>query len=279
WSAGAETLRTPAIVPGARETIVEIAWDALTRGPRTAGVAWLLVHDPFGLVVRRVAVRDVPEILVLPRLLRSLPEDLLHGAGPDGDGVLPVSRSASADPGFPGGAVRDYRMGDPIRRIHWKQSARQGELLVNLHEQVDAPDRSLALLTGGEYPSDRDFETAVSAAATVAHRWLRDGYTARIALGDDEPVACTREGDALRLLALTQPSDSPAAASAFGAQVVVTGAVSRELHDELRRHGEGGVVIRVSGDDDPDLPPSWRCVTVPRGADDAERRDDAGRAP
>lgn len=275
WTAGEETLRSPATVAPRGETIAEIAWEATRRGPHPVGVGWLLVNDPFGLVVRRVAVRSTPEVLVLPRLLPSVPEDLRGGAGPEGDGIVPVSRSASPDPGSPGGAVRDYRMGDPLRQIHWKQSARQGELLVNLHEQFDAPERTLALLTDGAYDSDADFETAVSAAATVASRWLRDGYTARLILGGDEPVACTREAEALRLLALVRREGGPAAPPA--AQVVVTGAITSALRDALGRRGEGGVVIRGAADDEPDLPAAWRCLTVSAG-DAAEDPHEARRA-
>lgn len=73
---------------------------------------------------RRLRNNASVELLVLPRLLETLPDeldDVTRGAGAGA-----TLRRRSADSGGPVGAVREYRTGDAMRQVHWKQSARHG---------------------------------------------------------------------------------------------------------------------------------------------------------
>src|SRR5690606_27216812 len=50
-------------------------------------------------------------------------------------------------------STREYRPGDAMRRVHWRASARHGELMVRQEEQRSHPDVRLALDTLREgYP-------------------------------------------------------------------------------------------------------------------------------
>jgi hypothetical protein len=87
--------------------------------------------------------------------------------------------------------VREYRRGDDLRRVHWRSSARMGDLMVRREEQ---PWQSRATL----FLDNRDrahrgqgiassFETAVSAAASIALHLSHRGYAVRLvsAVGDE----------------------------------------------------------------------------------------------
>ncbi|MCX6432499.1 MAG: DUF58 domain-containing protein, partial [Actinobacteria bacterium] len=75
---------------------------------------------------------------------------------------------------------REHRPGDDIRHIHWRATASQGELMVRREEQawhaavtVVLDDRISAHHGTG---SASTFEWAVSASASVAMHFLRQGW-------------------------------------------------------------------------------------------------------
>lgn len=73
--------------------------------------------------------------------------------------------------------LREYRMGDDIRNIHWRTSARRNELMVR--EYRDDRDRSLLILLDQWLPTDtreslrQDWEHALSFAATLCVESIR----------------------------------------------------------------------------------------------------------
>ena len=64
-------------------------------------------------------------------------------------------------------ALRPYRWGDPTRLIHWRTSARYGELRVRELEQLTADNQVLIGLDTGDRWSEAAFESAVIAAASL----------------------------------------------------------------------------------------------------------------
>ncbi|GAA2181198.1 hypothetical protein GCM10009847_22080 [Leucobacter tardus] len=178
------------------------------RGPLTVGVGALLVKDPLALARRRVPSGAGLDVLVLPALLQHVPEPL-GGVSAHGASSAPAGRSVGQVSGEPSGSVREYRTGDAIRQVHWKQSARQGQLLVNLPEDAEAAERTLLLDTDPSHYGDervaaaRDerFERAVSTAATLAVQWLGDGHPVRLIVGSGDPRPVATRDDALMLLA------------------------------------------------------------------------------
>lgn len=69
-------------------------------------------------------------------------------------------------------SVREYRPGDPLRRIHWRSSARRGHLVVHELEQERRADVSVAV----DVPADPDLADAVaSVACSLALAAVRDG--------------------------------------------------------------------------------------------------------
>jgi uncharacterized protein (DUF58 family) len=73
-------------------------------------------------------------------------------------------------------ALRDYVVGDDLRRIHWKSSARIGSLMVREHVDTSLPRITLLLDTRAELHDVDSFEFAVEAAASVVVSASRSGY-------------------------------------------------------------------------------------------------------
>ena len=71
--------------------------------------------------------------------------------------------------------LRDYELGDDLRRVHWRSTARTGELMIR---QDEARWRSRAAIVLDVHPDGHDtesFELAVEAVASVVSRLAREG--------------------------------------------------------------------------------------------------------
>jgi uncharacterized protein (DUF58 family) len=147
---------------------------------------------PFGLVYRRVELTPAEEVVVLPRLgrlHRGLFRRHLRSAASDQDRRWrQPRRHAAAQEQFHG--LRPYRAGDNPRAVHWRTSARRGEWMVREFE--DLPGENLLLIFDPLLPganSQRDFEAAVSLAATIAAEWRSDhGGRLIVVVANDDPV-------------------------------------------------------------------------------------------
>ena len=80
--------------------------------------------------------------------------------------------------------VREYRSGDDRRRIHWRSTARMGDLMVRREEQAWDPSASIILDSRSNAHAGRgmhnSIEWAVSAAASIALHFLEDGFGVEI---------------------------------------------------------------------------------------------------
>lgn len=197
------TTRTPAALTVAHHS----------RGPATVFLLAVLFEDPLGLARRRVRIDERAEILVLPRLLTGDHRSpSLEAPGAGGTRQQAVAREQR---GLPGGDVREYQAGDPVRQIHWKQSARQRELLIRLPEQDPQVAVDLRLRTDpAAYETTESFEYAVSVAATEGLRRLRAGNTVRLLTNAADPQLCTTAPQLMRALALVRLDDPEVAAHA-----------------------------------------------------------------
>lgn len=209
WALGRDFLESDVSVPARAAARVTRDWIAPRRGPVSIGLTWFTVSDPLGVATATISVRAVAaEVLVLPRLLTAGElGDQPHAAGEPTDTSPP--QSIDPDRGAPGSAVREYRPGDSRRSIHWKQSARQGQLLVRLRDPAEAHPRRVELVTDARTYGPNaapKFEHAVSVAATIASDWIRRGFTVHLVFDGGTPIVCASEGDMLRQLALVELS-------------------------------------------------------------------------
>jgi len=121
-------------------------------------------------------------------------------------------------------AVRDWREGESLRRVHWRLSARRGRRILRDYQiPVEAPVH-VVLLTGrggddltGE--RHRRFEMAVSLSATLAEHFLRRGRRVRLTTAGAHPVhlpSLRGRGGLARILTVlaevrAEPDPDPAA--------------------------------------------------------------------
>ncbi len=100
------------------------------RGKFTLGPATLISGDPFGIFRLERTVAGTSEVLVYPQTT-ALPGFRLPSAElPGGQDVK--SRTYHVTPNV--ATIREYQPGDSFNRIHWRSTARSGQLMVKEFE-------------------------------------------------------------------------------------------------------------------------------------------------
>ncbi|MBW1604646.1 DUF58 domain-containing protein [Streptomyces sp. JJ66] len=163
---------------GRREVSYRVRSDL--RGRYPLGPLQLRVTDPFGMVElnRSFSAQDV--LTVIPAVQPLPPVRLAGEAAGYGDGRVRALAVTGDDDVIP----RAYRHGDDVRRVHWRSTARRGELMVRREEQPQQARCTVLLDTrrtawSGSGP-DAPFEWAVTGAASVAVHLLARGYQVRL---------------------------------------------------------------------------------------------------
>jgi uncharacterized protein (DUF58 family) len=203
------------------------------RGRYPIGPLHVRVADVFGLV-RLGRLAAAPGTLVVTPAITPLPWTAFGGTWLREGG----SRAATAAAAVEDDVVpRAYRDGDELRRVHWRSTARYGELMVRREEQQWRNRAVLFLDTRGTAHDGRgpssSFEYAVSAAASVGVQLAREGIAGEF-VTDAGPVAAASapfEDVLLDTLAVIRPSRGSA--------------LSRPLTEG--RRGSSGLLIAVLG--------------------------------
>ncbi len=192
-------------VPPRREITVSYRFVPLKRGELHLGPVTLERRDPWGLFVRRATSSAELTVLVHPRVL---PVEVTLAGNRIGQEGGTADRDVLGSNQFH--TLREYVIGDELRQIHWRSSARVGKLMVK--QLVDNPlPRALVVLDNDirSYNSPGDFEEAVDAAASIGSAIVRAGLPVALrATADDVAVEILRVEDLTRLLdalALTDP--------------------------------------------------------------------------
>jgi uncharacterized protein (DUF58 family) len=177
------------------------------RGKFTVGPLRLRVADAFGLVELGRSFSARSTLVVSPKVV-PLPGRMVPGSWMgDGEGRARVTAAAGEDDPAP----RPYRDGDELRRVHWRSTARYGELMVRREEQQWRNHAVLMLDTrrsahaGGGASSS--FEFAVSAAASIGVHLAMQGFAGQLVTDTGASTGGTSFEDALLdTLAVVKPS-------------------------------------------------------------------------
>ncbi len=121
--------------------------------------------DPLGLFFSFVALPNPQSVLVLPKRYL-LPPVALPGTMKYQQGGVAQASSVGESEEFV--ALREYRPGDPPRRIHWKSWAKAGQPVVKEFQDEFFVRHALVLDTFLDAPESELFEEAVSVAASFA---------------------------------------------------------------------------------------------------------------
>ncbi|MCC7367059.1 MAG: DUF58 domain-containing protein [Chloroflexi bacterium] len=184
------------------------------RGAYQVEAISMLAADPLRLYPRRREEPTSARLLVFPRIVPLEQIGLKAGMAV---GDLRASSIVMPDPVRPIG-VRDYRVGDSPRQIHWKASARRGSIQVKVLERTVRREVAIYLDAGGFDHSwlvyrEALFERAVSAAASLANVTIERGAAVSLAISGADAVTIPGNAglDQLRLilesLAVVMPSE------------------------------------------------------------------------
>ncbi|MES4891773.1 DUF58 domain-containing protein [Streptomyces sp. NPDC096012] len=216
---------------------VRYALPTARRGLIPVGPLRLLRTDPLGLARRVRDYGSADTLVVRPRVcpLPVLPSGKAHHIeGPTSD---------TADDGsLTFHALREYVLGDDLRRVHWRSTARTGTLMVRQMVDVSLPHTTVVLDSrANAYAGEDDFELAVDSTASIAHAAARSHFPVSL-LSETGPILLTdgSGNDAESLLdrlALIGRSDRASVAAAF---------------DDLDHHRGGGSLVVVTGTGDTD---------------------------
>lgn len=164
-----DPIRTGATLDRVRE--VEYRLHPPRRGVYAIGPLVVEQRDPFGMASRVAALGEQDRLLVIPAVAQ------LSAGGPslaDGEGAaqLVQRRVTGSDDDL---TTREYRSGDALRRVHWRASARHGELMVRQEEHRSHPDARLLIDTRlAGYPDAHPDagSTWDEAAGSEAFEWV-----------------------------------------------------------------------------------------------------------
>lgn len=152
------------------------------RGIVQAGPLRAVVTDPFGLAQRTFPVAGVAALTVLPRIDPLTP--LPHSVGRDDPHAGSDHPNALGHGGEDFYALREYVLGDDLRRVHWASTARRGELMVR-QDEVPWQGRVTVLLDARrDTTTPESFELAVSAAASIVTASFQHRDLPRLVLTD-----------------------------------------------------------------------------------------------
>ena len=150
--------------------------------------------DGLGLARAAQVVPAYSELLVTPRVEVLANLGAASGLGVAPDTTLLRTGHGSADDVL----IREYHHGDDMRRIHWRSTARTGELMVRREERSRDPIATIVLdnraRSYGGHAADERFEWAISAAASIGVHLLADGFDVSLVMADGSLVSPPRAG-------------------------------------------------------------------------------------
>ena len=256
-----QSVQQPYIVPAPRRGLFDVGPVRLTRA------------DPFGLFRRIQGQGSVEQLWVRPRL--HVLTAVSSGWAKDLDGptsdVAPQGTAAFH-------ALREYQFGDDLRHIHWRTSARHGDLMVRHFVDTRRSQELVMLDPRANVYTEATFEAAVEIAASICKTAILAARELRLVLPAQTSMASDLRIEAIDRLTLVHPVADASLSDAFSevrrqhngasATIVVTGdANGRELIEHARRVQRSGlvVVVRVVDGSEPSFSTSGggRLITVP----------------
>lgn len=202
------------------------------RGIFDLGPMELHLEDPFGLAAASHVAAPATRLTVYPRVDPIPPLPMTRGNDPHAGADHPTALAAAGEDFY---ALREYEVGDDLRRVHWKATARLDELMIRQDEMPWQGRATVLVDLRREVHSPESLELALSAAASIVS-------------------ACWRHRSLVRLVA-TDGADFGFAAGHAHVEAILehlAGAATGRnqslapLVSSLRREGNGGALAVVS---------------------------------
>jgi uncharacterized protein (DUF58 family) len=221
-------------IPGGDREALHYELRASARGRYTIGPLAVRLADPFGLAQVTSELAGTTDVIVHPRV-----EPLsVPGLGGERASSAATRVRYLFTQGEEFYTTREYRDGDDLRKVHWRSSAKRGQLMIRQEERpwqaraVLAVDLRRAAHRG--HGGRASFERTVSAAASIALRLGRSGY---------ELAMVTDDGQQVRPAGVADPAT---AVLDFLASVEPTGTASLvPMAERLSRTAGEGLLVAV----------------------------------
>ncbi|TPW72253.1 DUF58 domain-containing protein [Schumannella sp. 10F1B-5-1] len=141
------------------------------RAVIVAGPAVSVRGDQLGLLRRTVRWTDPVELFVHPLTTRLAPSAAGLVRDLEGETTKTITNN---DISFH--ALRAYEPGDDRRYVHWRTSARTGQLMVRQFEETRRSQLTIVFSSDRRWYADEvEYELAVSVMASLAQQVIRDG--------------------------------------------------------------------------------------------------------
>ena len=192
--------------------------------------------DPFGFFRGVEKTPDEEVVVVLPKFasvsgLRQSREL---------DASVAATRAGSGNELF---GIREYRPGDSLRRIHWRSSAKRGELVVREYEPPGVQTLTIAL--DRDPPSTDIADQMARIAASEAWDCLRDGGRVVLWAPGTEPLPSRDIWSVLEWLARYPSTASSPAEPVIGQDLVTVTAGNQEAADTIELARSRGARVRA----------------------------------
>ena len=216
--------------------VVGLAYDVSPpkRGQWQLGPCFVMRYSPLGLWWCKVADSSTSSIIAWPR---TVPFEVPVLAQ-DREGL--VGQKGYVQPHQDNATVRMYNPGDDLRRVHWRSSARQGELMTRAEEPTDT-ERAWAGLVVPSSTTTARRELAVSLVASWVLEMEAEGFSVDMACGG-ETYHGTAHSHLTHLAVLTNAAAGtplPISPPEGVSLLVITRGTARTVAESLVKPGQG----------------------------------------
>lgn len=180
---------TSRVIPPGRRAAASYALTCRARGVYDIGPLFVAVSDPFGLARLSRQVDLVTKLAVYPTIVALSPLSPASGHDSATQAERPALHTPQGEEFY---TLREYQMGDDLRKVHWRSTARRARLMIKQEEipwhargTVVLDVREAALGQSGGAP----FESAVVAAASAVQHFGRQGEFCRFVSTDGAELA------------------------------------------------------------------------------------------
>jgi uncharacterized protein (DUF58 family) len=188
-------LLVPFLLPGAHmQSTIPIPTER--RGVLNVGPIRTVRTDPLGALRREIEWADVRKVFVHPATVSVPSTSAGFIRDLEGD---PTTVLVDSDISFH--AIREYAPGDGQRHIHWKSTAKTGQLMVRQFEESRRERIVIVLaLNPQEFATEDEFEMAVSAVGSLGVRAIRDGRDLAVVVSSEIYAAARNTVKSVRRL-------------------------------------------------------------------------------
>ena len=157
------------------------------RGVIKIGPTRIVRRDPLEIFRTETILADAATLVVQPETVILDPVTAGYLREMEGESTGQRSDSTVAFHG-----LRDYIPGDDPRSVHWRSTAKTGNLMVKENEETRRWHLAIGLSTADEYASDAEFELGVSVAASLALNALSYGRELTVVTNERRLPALSR---------------------------------------------------------------------------------------